>query len=851
MSRQSPQVPVPRVARALCAALPIVCLLAFVLPLVASAQSPAQSGDSAAEAEPRVEQEEEITVTARLLEEALEDVPATVSVLTIGQIEAVGVERAEDFIKLIPGVSMVDAAEVGDTQVNIRGINGSRDAENSFAFVLDGVLMTNPAAFNREFSNLRQIEVLKGPQGALYGRNAAAGAIIVTTRTPTDEHQGEVQLTAAEDASYVGFLALGGPLGDGSDHRYQLTANWRTSDGYYDNDFLGRAAVDDYEAFDLGGRILLHPNPATTWDIKAQYGEVEAGAITFNSVFALPDFASVLGVPEFFQNVNEHEFAFLGNIDPLNEQEAASLSVKLDRDFDWGRLTAWVLWSDIENSLSADGTSGAFGFFNTEPTCIQSTSALFASGLQLPPPQILGPTPGFSIFGAYTPTTCDGTQFQARSQEDVSFELRLSGAASDRLRWQVGTYYLDLEREVGVNLGIDLGQGVARELFVPAGGSNPTEQLVHDRFDTQVASVFGSLRYDLSDDVELSLAVRYDREERDVTNLVPADARTQYVDFSLDGQFTGGAPLNPGLDPLLNPGGIQPQSATFEETQPKISLTWDASESLTFFGSWGVGFKSGGFNNQGSRATIDLFYNALLGTDLVIEDAFDEETSSAFELGFKSRPSRDVYVEGAVFQTEVDDMQFFEFLVGPFGLLRVVSNIDEVEIQGAELSFSWAVSNSVTIRGGYAVTDSEILANSSRPATIGNESPYTPDSTANLALEYSRPVSDSWIFSASAFATHVGDTWFHTVQNQERVTLFNAVFPGLGVADYSRTRRDSFTTVDLRIGVLSERYSITLFGTNLGDEDYLEEVIPAPEFGGSFIHPGSQRRVGVEFAVRF
>jgi len=149
--------------------------------------APALGQDDAEEPASDPEVDDTITVTALMVEDELTDVPATVSVLTDGQIEAVGVSRAEDFIKLVPGVSMVNAAEVGDTQVNIRGINGSRDAENSFAFVVDGVLMTNPAAFNREYANLRQIEVLKGPQGALYGRNASAGAVIVTTNLPGDE----------------------------------------------------------------------------------------------------------------------------------------------------------------------------------------------------------------------------------------------------------------------------------------------------------------------------------------------------------------------------------------------------------------------------------------------------------------------------------------------------------------------------------------------------------------------------------------------------------------------------------------------------------------------------------------
>jgi iron complex outermembrane receptor protein len=119
---------------------------------------------------------EEVIVTARRREESLRDVPGTVTALTAATLESAGVQRAEDFIKLVPGVTMVNAAETGDTQVNIRGINGARDAENSFAYILDGVLYSNPAAFNREYTDLQQIEVFKGPQGAIYGRNAAAGA---------------------------------------------------------------------------------------------------------------------------------------------------------------------------------------------------------------------------------------------------------------------------------------------------------------------------------------------------------------------------------------------------------------------------------------------------------------------------------------------------------------------------------------------------------------------------------------------------------------------------------------------------------------------------------------------------
>jgi iron complex outermembrane receptor protein len=103
---------------------------------------------------------EEIVVTARQVSERLQDAPASITAFTAATLERAGVERAADFIAMTPGVSLVQVSEVGDAQVNIRGINGARDAENSFAYVVDGILMTNPGAVNREYSNLEQIEIL-------------------------------------------------------------------------------------------------------------------------------------------------------------------------------------------------------------------------------------------------------------------------------------------------------------------------------------------------------------------------------------------------------------------------------------------------------------------------------------------------------------------------------------------------------------------------------------------------------------------------------------------------------------------------------------------------------------------
>ncbi len=499
--------------------------------------------------------------------------------------------------------------------------------------------------------------------------------------------------------------------------------------------------------------------------------------------------------------------------------------------------------------------------------------------MTLPAPQILGAspvgiifTPDFSgsFFGPYTPTTCDGIQEQVRDQDDFSFELRLASPADQALRWMGGVYFLTIDRQVGVSLNTDSGEKPIRGLLQTS-GPNRTEALVYDDFESDVFAVFGQLEYDITDAVELSFALRYDREERDVKNLVPTDVVSTVID--LNGNGLPDDPLNPGL---LATGSIPDKSRTFEEIQPKVALTWDVTEDFTLFGTWGKGFKAGGFNNQGSQATVDGFINGLINGDVLggpafadilgvplpqINDEFEEETSSSFEVGFKSQLwDGRLSLEGAAYYVEVDDMQFFEFFVGTFGLLRVVSNLDEVEIYGFELAATAQLHDYFSVYAGANIVESEIKDNSARPDTVGNDAPYTPDYTFNVGAEVNYPLNGDLNLFARVDAQFVGDTWFHTVQSGQRPTIFSPLFEisifgegsgPLGFAEFENSKRDSYVTVDLRAGIQGENWSVLGFAKNIGDEKYLEEVIPAPEFGGAFDHPGARRRYGVEVSYRF
>ncbi|MCR9181003.1 MAG: TonB-dependent receptor, partial [Erythrobacteraceae bacterium] len=455
-----------------------------------------------------------------------------------------------------------------------------------------------------------------------------------------------------------------------------------------------------------------------------------------------------------------------------------------------------------------------------------------------------------STFGSYSPTTCDGTQYQIREQSDFSAEVRLASNGDGDVNWQVGAYYLHIDREVGVSLGADLGFGVTRQLFNGPDSTNPTTQLYHDGFKTDVYALFASADFDLTDRFNVSLAGRYDIEDRSVRSLVP----------NVFDPITGG-PINPGQQVVG--GVVQPiagQSQTFRQFQPKISLRYEAADNVNLYANWGIGFKSGGFNNQGSAAIVDQSFNQFIGTNVLIEDQYRKEVSSAFEAGVKGSLFDDrITFDLAGYYTSIDDMQFFEFFVGGFGLLRVVSNIDEVEIFGAEVNLTAKILEGWTVFGSANVTDSEIKANASRPVTVGNKSPHTADYTINLGTQFDLPVSNTIDFVTRADYRITGPTWFHTLQDDTNPTLFSGLLPGsalalpafVGDADYSVSQRDAFGVVDMRIGLESDRWSVFAYAENLFDEKYLNEVITAVEFGGSFISPGGLQRFGLELGYKF
>jgi len=826
---------------------------ASVVAAIAAAQSGAQEA-----------QLEEIVVTARQRAERLEDVPATVQAFTATEIQAAGIERPQDFIALTPGVSQVQTAEAGDLQVTIRGINTGRDAETNFALVIDGVLQTNPNALNQELNNVSQIEVLKGPQGALYGRNAVAGAMIITTRKPSDSFEFDLGGGYGQYNSYKLNAYMGGPIGEST--RASVSAYTRKTDGQWDNEFLKcDDCVDFFEETGLSARLITDLEGGGTIDAKAKFSKLDAGAINFNASFALQEAAAGGFGALFYEDANKHNFVYLNNVVPQNEQENINLSVKAEYPVAVGTLTAVAALNDQTNYFLTDGTSAAFSLYSATASCTSSLAAR-TKDTRLPAPFFY---PG--LLPPYGPTTCDGYQYQQRDQKDTSVEVRLTSPGDQAFRWVAGAYLADIQRHVIVSQGSDNGSGFLTQGLVRTGGANPTDLLYDDDFDSTVLAGFGQLAYDIQDGLEVALALRYDQEKREVSNNVPKIG-PQTPGFGGSGKF-----INPAYDANPALAGIPGRSKTFSQLQPKLSVNWKATDGVALFASYGVGFRSGGFNSSGSRATIEQNFGGLCtgptqwdkiaistfltvpacnanGSDRSISnvrDDYEKEVSKAFEAGFKSTLlDGSLAINGAVYQTKIDDLQFFNFFAGPFGLLRVVTNAEEAEVKGIELDARWRLTDVITVFAGYGTADSEIKRYDGRPYTAGNKIPYAPEYTGNAGIDLKIPLGGSdWTMNARVNGTFVGETWFSTVQGNLVPNLFT--YFGFGQGEFAKQKRDAFSTVDARVGFSNGTLGVTAWGRNIADKKYLAEVIPAPEFGGSFIHDAPGSSYGVDFSYSF
>ena len=768
-----------------------LCLL-VPLPAIGGAQETAEPEEVESEQPPIVS--ETIVVTPRAREENLQEAPVAVTAFTAEAIESAGVRRAADFIALTPNVTIADAQDSGNVAINIRGVGQIRNGETPVAISVDGVLLSSPLQFNQELFDIEQIEVLRGPQGALYGRNAIAGAINITTRRPQHERSGAIRLGIGNGDAANASVSLGGPVSDSLALRGGVA--YARSDGLIENSFTGNP-VDDFEDRTVRFRADWNVGERANLDFRAFANGREGGA----AYFARP-LLQAAGVP-FVAPPAQVDVANLivapeSNVTGFDDRDLLDFSLKFDLELSVGQLRLIGGYSSVDHLVAFDGFD-----YSDNTQCYLYGFGLASDALvPCARPRLLALGPSGDPDGA------DGqfpagfnTTFQNNDIRSWSQEIRLTSPDDRRIRYILGAYSLQRERGLVTGTNEDVGGEILAALDFDPATPQSTRSYFAEENDDLAFAVFGQAGFDMGDRVELTLSGRYDEDQREQTDPRPAGKRVDGFGIPITGPAT--------------------REATFSKFQPKATLRLTTSEYSTLYITYAEGFRSGGFNAPGTE--ISPFTG-----QPIADSVYDQEETRNFEVGFKTVwPESNLILNGAVFIAEADDLQTFNFN-GAVNA-QVVNNIDAVDISGAEVEFIWLAARGFSIHGGVGYNDAEIVEFAANPVAVGNQVPYTSKLTSNLGWQLERALSGSVDLVARVDWERRGKTYFHE----------GGTFVGVPV-------REALDLVAARVAFKTGDYTFAVWGKNLLDEQYYEEVV-APDYN----YQGRPRSFGVDFGYSF
>jgi iron complex outermembrane receptor protein len=581
------------------------------------------------EAEPRVE---EIIVTSRYRAEKLSAIPDSITAFTRADIERHRIERINGVAELTPNLRFSDDQEVGVSTLVIRGVRQNRGTgQPPVSFRIDGVSATNNLLTTQELFDIESVDVLRGPQGALYGRNAIGGAVLVSTRQPTSEREYGLRVSAAEGEDYILAANASGPLG--SDKLlYRAAVRLQDRDGQLENAYLDNQKVDFKDSLSFRGRLLYRPTDALSIDLRGQYSDQEGGSGYFmpgsEGVLPLPPPAE----PVFFGNPT---YEIQSNRIGVSFVEFGEFSAKIDYEFPWGTFTSITSYTDVESGNDQD----------LDQTLVDAINIVVID-----------------------------------NSETLAQEFRLTSGAEQSLRWVAGAYFFDQDR--------------FRSLATTFLGF-PVPPAAQD-LKLRNYAVFGNMSYDLTGDLELTLAFRYDEE-------TPEDL-------------------------------TQGRSETFTEFQPKASLAYSFREGLLGYVTVGRGFRAGGFNNLSEGSNF--------------APGFDQESLVSYETGLKwSAYDGRLRSSMALFFTDYTDQQFFLF--DQTGTQANI-NIPNSELWGGELELTAFPTDSLQLDFALGYTDSEIREYEDiqgvlvpAEAILGSKVPGAPVWTLNLGLQHTAALTGS------------------------------------------------------------------------------------------------------------
>jgi iron complex outermembrane receptor protein len=665
----------------------------------------------------------EIVVTARKRDESLQNVPVTVTAFNEQTIKAAGIETPSDFVAMVPNMTIVNVQNVGNSFITIRGISQARNSEPSVAVLVDGVLEPNPYEFDQELFDVKQIEVLKGPQGALYGRNAIGGAIIIHTADPTDHFTGEGKVGVGNGTSEKAQVAVSGPIDSAGTLKYRASLNYYNTDGNLENTYLGRKA-DPYT--DYSGRLRLLWEPSDQWatDLRVFRDHVDTTAYYY--IIPRDNESNVFSSFTTPPNANDVTSPIQTNNLGSDARDITDIALKIDYKPGYGTFTSI---SDYNHTKEID-TGDAYDF---RP--IDSSIA-------------------YNYFFTFVPPALGGTFDESQSQfidvTTYSQELRFTSQKTGGFSWIAGAYYVHTDRFVSTGNLVDRGEGIPRvyktPIVDPANpfATNTNVTFLADSQSNNAWAVFGDAIYEFNPQWELDVALRYDEDSRANTTETP-----QVFLPPNSGAVTG-----------------EVRHETFSATQPKGTLRFKPNEDLTFYGGWSRGFRSGGFNQTGVGAI------AAAEGKLGVHDIFQAEVADTWEVGVKSQfLDRRLSANLALYHTDSHNGYFFFY--ESTTSTQNLGNLDAT-YKGGELEIAARATERIDLYANFGYTDGKITNMEDR-TVIGNKPPLLTQDTVNAGAQYHQPLGDKLTGVLRLDYQLIGRTWWdpYNVTSRDPVNLVN------------------------------------------------------------------------------
>ncbi len=630
---------------------------------------------------------EELIVTAQKRAENNQEVPIAVTAMNAEMLEDAGITNVTGVAYRTPNLSMGEF-NPAQPQIYIRGIgsngDGAASGEQSVAMFIDGVYVNRSAGAGLELFDIETIEVLRGPQGTLWGKNAIAGAINVTTKKPSDELDAAVEVTAGNLGLKNLRSYISGPIADAINGKLSINAKQR--DAYvtsvYDPE-IEQGSIDS-----KGARAQLQFLPTDRleflWTVNynedsrdgaasiADENEGISGAVLSAAI------AEGLPVADFHENY--------ADVQGDTELQSQGTSLQIDWELDYFSITSLTSYSELQTDIF-QGLLGISSdiFYEYGP---------FSQG-------VLGPYAGLEFLNVIDEESSMLTQ-----------EIRFSGE-SDRWTWQTGLYFAseEVDRTEGslLNAPAFLMASLGPELAL---AYSPSFDRAIQANTTTSYAAFGQATFRITDAWDITAGLRYTEETKDYSNtsiMTPLEDSTQpeLID-SFSGENTWSAP-----------------------TYKLVTNYHFADEAMVYL-SAASGFKSGGYN-----------YSSTLSPS--VGEPFNEENAVNYELGLKSTWfDSTLRANAAIFHTEYTDLQVLQqFLCDDCTIAPLVTkNAGEALSEGVELELTYLLGDHLTFTGSYAYLDARytelegVLAQD-----VGNFLRNAPRNTFNAAVNYMTDLS--------------------------------------------------------------------------------------------------------------